>query len=371
MRNMITLLGLKPVTRYEIAISMVFDDNRQTDPTFVVQETAPSSSGLVIDNIESTSFTLTWDEIANVETYKVIIRPSVAGFDGSIGAEQSRELQISGLEPDTSYTVFVSGILFNGIMTDPTASKARTTPLLTAPVAEMLRSTSATFSLSSPEVQANFDWQISITQSGQASSAIVNWDSENRFIITGLEADSEYQMSIIAKFENAQTDALETSFTTAPLPPALELRNVQSTAFNILWYKNYPAVNYRIVIDPPVADFDNGLLFEAEDDEKSDYLSIYEADSSTDYKITLTAIIADGVETDSITDIVQTAFEMEPPSVFDISETSAYLTWDDHLHDDSDQDEEEEGSGAHIDEIAVDFEAHRHARVINYRLNIK
>lgn len=107
------------------------------------------------------------------------------------------------------------------------------------------------------------------------------------------------------------------------MAPSLELRNVQSTAFNILWYKTYSTINYRITIDPPVGDFENGLLFENEDDgeDQSDYLSIYEADSVTDYTITLTAILADGVETDPVSETVQTAFIMEPPSVSDITET--------------------------------------------------
>ena len=373
---MITLLGLKPVTRYEIAISMVFDDKRQTDATFVVQETAPSSSGLVIDDISSTSFRLTWDPIANVENYKVLIRPSVPGFDGSIGADESRELVVSNLESDTSYTVFVSGILFNGIMTDPTASKARTTPLLAPPNADMLRSTRATFSLVAPDVDAPFTWDVSVSSGGEVLNSVnLVWTGENDLVVSDLTADSEYTLTALAKFENAQTDPSMVEFRTAPPPPSLELRNVQSTAFNILWYKNYPTQNYRITIDPPVGDFENGLLFESDEDgeDQSDYLSIYEADSVTDYTITLTAIISDGVETDAVSESVQTAFIMDAPRVSDISETTAYLAWDDHAHDDDQETENEEaGSGAgDIDAIDVDFGLHRHARVINYRINIK
>lgn len=377
---MITLLGLKPVTRYEIAISMVFDDKRQTDATYVVQETAPSSSGLVIDDISSTSFKLTWDAIANVETYKVLIRPTVTGFDGSIGADENREITVTGLEPDTSYTVFVSGILFNGIMTDPTASKARTTPLLAPPMANMMRSSQATFTLTAPDVDASFEWDVQVRQGGMESEsgATLVWNDEQQFNIVGLSPDTEYTVTAQAKFENAATDPSEVAFRTAPMAPSLELRNVQSTAFNILWYKTYSTINYRITIDPPVGDFENGLLFENEDDgeDQSDYLSIYEADSVTDYTITLTAILADGVETDPVSETVQTAFIMEPPSVSDITETAAYLTWDDHTHGDDEEDhddDEEAGSGASdIDEIDVDFgSTHRHARVINYRINIK
>ena len=384
---MITLLGLKPVTRYEIAISMVFDNKRQTDATYVVQETAPSSSGLVIGDISSTSFKLTWDAIANVETYKVIIRPNVDGFDGSIGEDESHEITVNDLEPDTSYTVFVSGILFNGIMTDPTASKARTTPLLAPPSANMMRSTRATFTLTAPDVDASFEWDVKLSQGGikLESGVTLVWNDGQQFDILGLSPDSEYTVTAQAKFDNAATDLAETAFRTAPMAPSLELRNVQSTAFNILWYKNYPTINYRITIDPPVGDFENGLLFENEDDgeDQSDYLSIYEADSVTDYTITLTAILADGVETDPVSETVQTAFIMEPPRVSDITETSAYLVWYDHTHGDEEEDYEEEhdeehnddevGSGASdIDEIEVDFgSSHRHARVINYRINIK
>ena len=55
-RNMITLMGLKPVTRYEIKVAMIFDNQRRTDSAIIVQETAPSSSGLEISKIESTAF---------------------------------------------------------------------------------------------------------------------------------------------------------------------------------------------------------------------------------------------------------------------------------------------------------------------------
>ena len=67
-------MGLQPVTKYEIKVSMIFDDQRRTDSAIIIQETAPSSSGLEISKIESTAFSLSWDAIDNVANYNIVIK---------------------------------------------------------------------------------------------------------------------------------------------------------------------------------------------------------------------------------------------------------------------------------------------------------
>jgi hypothetical protein len=385
-RNMLTLVGLKPVTRYEIKISTVFDSTKQTDPAIIVQETAPSSSGLKISEILSTSFVLSWDAIDNVENYNVLIRPSVDGFNGERSADD-RSVTVENLIPGTPYTVFVSGTLFNGVQTDPTASKATTPELLANPVFSTIRSTSAAIELE--QLDHDNDWLIQVTDTENNHVGHIESDSDNSFSITHLEPSHEYILVVQANYRSAKSDPITTSFTTAPLPPLLELRNVQTTAFNVLWFKSYHAVNYRIVIEPPVLDFENGVL-DFEEDDAADHLSVYEAEGNTEYTVTISAILGDNIETDSVTGSLITAFEMEIPIASEITENSARLSWADHFHgedhdengvedhDDNledehedDNDHDDEASGDDFGGIEVDLISHRrHLKVIGYRVNI-
>ena len=375
-KNMITLMGLQPVTKYEIKVSMIFDDQRRTDSAIIIQETAPSSSGLEISKIESTAFSLSWDAIDNVANYNIVIKPNVAGFNGTRDAND-RSIRINTLEPETAYTVFVSGTLFNGIQTDPTASKATTTPRLGQTQFIKIRSTEALIQLDSSSEYAH-NWLIHVTDDLDGTTMNqIEWLSADMFRVNGLSPGRDYSVSIQADYETAKSDLVMESFSTAPDSPTLELRNVQSTAFNILWFKQYQAANYRIIIEPPVDDFENGLLDIDEDEssELADHLSVYEAVPGTNYKITLSAIMADNIETDSITEYLTTAFEMQDPVVSDITETSAMITWSpistEVATEETPEDTAEpEGSG--FDEIEVDFN-HRaeNIKVISYRINIK
>jgi len=293
-----------------------------------------------------------------------------------------------------AYTVFVSGTLFNGVQTDPTASKATTPELLADPVFSNIRSTSAAIELEL--LDHDNDWLIIVTDTENNHVGHVESESDNSFSITQLEPSHEYILVVQANYRSAKSDPITTSFTTAPLPPSLELRNVQTTAFNVLWFKSYHAVNYRIVIEPPVLDFENGIL-DFEEDDAADHLSVYEAEGNTEYTVTISAILGDNIETDSVTGSLITAFEMEIPSASEITENSARLSWADHFHDEDhdengndddhedededgdhqdehedDDDDDDEASGDDFGGIEVDLISHRrHLKVIGYRVNIK
>ena len=75
-----------------------------------------------------------------------------------------------------------------------------------------------------------------------------------------------------------------------------------------------------------------------------------------------------------------TAFAMDAPTVVDITETTALVQWNDHLHDEDyqdeddhdDHDEHEEHEGSGISSSVVDLDDHDdHLEVINYRLTVK
>ena len=262
--------------------------------------------------------------------------------------------------------------MFNGVQTDPTASKATTPELLADPVFDLIRSSSANVILE--DLEHDNDWLVTVTDEDDNHVGHIEWSSDSAFSIESLEASTQYIITVQANYRSAKSDPITSLFTTAPLAPSLELRNVQTTAFNILWFKSYHAVNYRISIEPPVLDFENGIL-DFEEDDSADHLSVYEAEGNTEYTITISAILDDNIETDSVTGTLITAFAMEIPIASEITENSARLSWADHFHGEEehhDEEEEDIGSGDHFEEIEVDLNSHRrHLKVIGYRVNIK
>jgi hypothetical protein len=147
------------------------------------------------------------------------------------------------------------------------------------------------------------------------------------------------------------------SITTSDDAPQVDLSNVQSTAFNILWKSVPNAEGYSVVIDPPVDDFENSVV-----DSSTSYLSVFEAEPNTDYSVTIKAIFSEIDVTDETIVSTKTAFVLETPEAHDVTETSAIISWEDHSHVDEEEelDVRIEGSAEHEE----------HLGVINYFVNI-
>ena len=354
-RNYIQMMNLRPLTKYEIEISMLLGDT-ETDMAIIIQETAPSSSGLTVVDIRSTSVIIQWSKIENIQQYRIVISPLVEGFVGEINAG-TNQLLIENLNPGTAYALYVSGILTSGIQTDTAAEKFSTVPLLSPISVDEVRSTTA--ALSWDEVSDVTSWNL-VTNDG----VTVEYMSLTEVNLLDLQTSSTYNVSLTAIY-NAQTtsDTIFLSFDTFAQRPRVDIRNVQSSAFNILWSNIHDAIGYRVIITPPVGDYDNGII-EGNDEH---YLSIYDAEENSKYSVQVSAVFGERRETDVSESQTQTAFTMQIPTVVDITETSSLVSWSDHLHEDDH--EEHEGSG--ISDSVVELDDYDHLEVINYRLTIK
>ena len=227
-RNMVQMLNLRPLTRYHIEISMLLDGS-ETDVAIIDQETAPSSSGLTISEIRSTSVSLSWNQVENIQEYRIMISPPVEGFAG-IAAAQTHDLTIENLVPDTAYAIYVSGLLISGIQTDTSAGRFTSLPILQPISVEKIRSTSAT--LTWPESEVCTSWDIKIDDENVQVINIAN----NRVELLNIYPEESYTVTLFGVLDEvSRTDEISMSFTAAPMGPEVDIRNVQSTAFNVLW----------------------------------------------------------------------------------------------------------------------------------------
>ena len=276
------------------------------------------------------------------------------GF-GGVADAQTNALTIENLVPGTAYAIYVSGLLTSGIQTDTSAGRFESLEILSPIVAEKVRSTSAT--LSWPQNNILTSWDIVIDDE---NVQVINI-ADNRVELLNLYPEESYTVTLVGILDEISlTDEISMTLTAAPMGPEVDIRNVQSTAFNILWSAVDGAKGYEITIFPPVDDFENGKVIGNDDN----YVSIYEAEPDIQYSVSVSACFEGAnVRTDNSYGAARTAVTLAPPEVLEISENSAIVQWEKTLH----HADEHEGSGI---PVAFDYDQ-SDIEVINYRLSIK
>ncbi|CAG5105491.1 Oidioi.mRNA.OKI2018_I69.chr1.g2173.t1.cds [Oikopleura dioica] len=338
--NFVRLTQMIPLTKYEIAISALVA-NAETDAVIFTEETAPSGSGVNIEEITSSSVQVSWSAVEHVIRYRVILKKGSQTVYDAFKDANELSIVLSYLEPESSYNVFISGEMENQVRTDPASQRFTTLPQVTGISAKHIASTS--FTVEWPEVEGVTRWDFKVV-----GEVTIHLSGMHSATVTNLLPGTDYSLSLVGIFDEVRrTDIFYKNIMTASAAPQVDITNVQSTAFNILWKSVPNAQGYDVAIEPPVDDFDNSLV-----DSSTSYLSIFEAEPNTQYTVSIKAIFNEIVETDRTVLKTQTAFTLESPKADFIGNTTASISWVDHRHEEE-KEAEREGSADHDDHLGV------------------
>ena len=191
-----------------------------------VVTSCPAVDSLTIGNVTATSIRVGWVDLDYVGHYRVVYYPTgYPNLADSVEVNTTRAI-ITGLTPETGYTVKVYAFCPGFGVGSPTTVTATTLPTCAPPTAVQIASiggTSATVRWVEPnEVGA---YHILCTGTGYSLSDTVTLDTS--LMLTGLTPSTTYTVTVRRLCTNpatgladSATAALATTFTTAPCYPA-------------------------------------------------------------------------------------------------------------------------------------------------------
>lgn len=245
-------------------------------PTTITPIQLAIPTGLQVSDITTTSFKLSWLNVDNATGYRVYKDGVVAVSDA-----RSTSVLISGLSPNTTYSLQVSALSAAGETDKSSALSGTTIPSVpTVPnglVIDTLTDTSV-----------NIDWNASATATSYRvylNSALVSSPATNTVTLTGLVASTNYSVQVSAVNSGGESikSATLAILTLPPIPAApvnLAHNNLTQTSFDVAWEYSVGADTYDIYVNGVL--YDTGIVLNA--------YSLTGLTPATNYKVKLKAL---------------------------------------------------------------------------------
>ncbi len=246
-----TFTGLTANTAYTldvIAVNSSGDSAASTSQSASTLPNVPAApTGLTTSGITQTAITLSWTKSAGATGYKVQVDSGTVATLGDVATHT-----FSGLSAGTSYTLKVIASNSGGDSAAATVSASTQAALPNAPAAPTGLTTSGI-----TQTAITLSW----TKSAGATAYKVQVDSGTVVTLgdvathtfTGLSANKQYPLQVIASNSGGDSAAATVSASTLPNAPAaptgLATSGITQTAITLSWTKSTGATAYKVQVD--------------------------------------------------------------------------------------------------------------------------
>ncbi|XP_072903727.1 uromodulin-like 1 [Hemitrygon akajei] len=271
--------GLEPSTEYIISV-VSRGCGQESTPNELKVITAPSPvSNLTVSEVTGTSLLATWaTEVSYGQTFIVQLLRN----DSIVSKAETSEMEwsVSGLEPETEYTL---SIVCRAHEEDSTATKLRVktdpTPVINLTVSNV---TTGSFHLTwTTDTYEDQTFHIQVLKNESIVKKMETMDLE--WTVLGLEPETEYTVSVASRACEEESAATEVTVKTATPSPIINLTvfNVTTKSFHITWTTD----NYEEQIFIVQLLKDDGVVKEIETLELG--LTISELEPGTEYTVSI------------------------------------------------------------------------------------
>ncbi|GAB3835944.1 fibronectin type III domain-containing protein [Hymenobacter jeollabukensis] len=230
----VNLTGLTPGTLYTVSIVSNCGAGQSAAATTTFTTLTPCNpvTGLTAGSITTTSASLTF--VGAGASYTVTYTPQGGSATTVTPAPTASPVALSGLTPNTQYTVSVTSNCANGL-----SSTAATTTFTTLAPCNAVTSLTATnvtttsASLTFTPASAGTSYTVTYTPAGGSATTVTPAPTASPVNLTGLTPNTAYSVSVISNCGGGQTStAATTTFTTAALPTCAAVTGLTATGIS-------------------------------------------------------------------------------------------------------------------------------------------
>ncbi|RAK70573.1 fibronectin type III domain-containing protein [Hymenobacter edaphi] len=230
----VSLTGLTPGTQYTVSVVSNCGAGQSAAATTRFTTLTPCNpvTGLTAGSITITSASLTF--VGTGASYTVTYTPQGGTATTVAPAPTASPVALTGLTPNTQYTVAVTSQCANGLSS--TAATTTFTTLapcnaVTALTATSITTTSASVTFTAPA--AGTSYTVTYTPQGGTATTVTPAPTASPVALTGLTPNTQYTVAVISNCGGGQTSAAATTtFTTSALPTCAAVTGLTATGIS-------------------------------------------------------------------------------------------------------------------------------------------
>lgn len=273
------ITGLEPQTTYFYRLrarSTTLDVTSASSDTGTTTTLPEAPENVMVSNINTNSFTVSWDEVDNINIYLLDVATNIQ-FTQFADGYNNRDVgnnstfNVSGLNPQTAYYVRVRS---RNTTADLTSINSDTLVTATLPPVPQNLAVSDLgpdfFTLSWDEIDLVDDYELDLSTESDFSSYVEGYDSLSlgkvtSYQLTELQASTRYYYRLRSKntdldvmSANSDTDSI---ITLPDAPSNLVIAELNSDSFTLTWDDGEPAGQYFLDLstDPDFEQFVDGF----------------------------------------------------------------------------------------------------------------
>ncbi|XP_038600848.1 collagen alpha-1(XIV) chain isoform X2 [Tachyglossus aculeatus] len=294
------LKNLMSLTEYQIAVFAIYNNSaseglRGSETTLAL----PLVSHLTLYEVTQNSLRAKWSQVPGASGYLVLYAPLTYGLAGDekemkIG-ETITDIELTGLLPDTEYTVTVYA-MFGEEASDPVTGQEITLP---ASAERNLRLSDISHNSArvtwDPDPEATNGYRIKYGKPDGTETNEVDVDLVSTYVLEGLDPLTEYSIVIFSLDDEGELEPLIDRFTTKPAPALrpLKIDAMSASSLRVRWRPLPPDVARQRLMWVPLA---GG---EAEEVILKGQTNVHIIDGllpNTEYRVSLLAVYSDDRE---------------------------------------------------------------------------
>ncbi|KAG2464968.1 COEA1 protein, partial [Polypterus senegalus] len=332
--NTVVLKNLMSLTEYQIAVFAVYTSTaseglRGSETTLAL----PMVSDLHLYDVTHNSMRVRWKGVLGASGYMILYAPlteaDVTDEKEVKVLETITDIELSGLTPNTEYTVTVYA-MYGEEASDPLTGQETTLPL-SAPrnlkFSEITHNGArVTWDAASKKVKG---YKIMYVKTDGAHTNEVEVGQVTTEFLKNLSSLTEYTVAIFSIYDEGQSEPLTGAFTTlqVPTPQNLKISEETTSSFRVRWQNAGPdIVLYKLVWMPSASSDTKELILNG----NKDTVILNNLEPFTEYEVSLSAIYKDESESDAIFALGMTLIRSGVRNLIVTDETtfSMKVSWD-------------------------------------------